>query len=47
LLSWTFFAGTCAGAEGAKQADTEDNKTAMVWVKVPGFIRKQRLRQLA
>jgi len=29
-----------AVAVGVKSAETEESKTAMVWVKVPGFIEK-------
>src|ERR1051326_4624525 len=41
LLSLNFAVGACAGAEGAKKPATDDNKTAMVWVNFPGFIKSE------
>jgi hypothetical protein len=38
LLSFTEPPDPAAGAFGANSAETDDSKTAIVWVKVPGFI---------
>ena len=40
LLSLTNPPGTAAGAFWVKSAVIDDSKTAIVWVRVPGFIGK-------